>query len=131
MLHSPAPDVDGSLIRRSGACSGSRVASRNGMRRRWTGSPGSGPDPAAGRPAFRGREIGPRGWSDSLDGQEGHRRPGRRWMSPDLRPQHAALLTASAISDEVAKARGYRSVTVKAELTELGFSSTHARGPAR
>ena len=51
-------------------------------------------------------------------------------MSPDLRPQHAALLTASAISDEVAKARGYRSVTVKAELTELGFSSTQARVPA-
>src|SRR3972149_11817192 len=100
------------------------------MRRRWTGSPGSGHDPAAGRPAFRGCEIGPRGGSDSLDGQEGHRPPGRRWMSPDLRPQHAALLKASAISDEVAKARGYRSVDQKARLTELGFASTQARVPA-
>ena len=48
----------------------------------------------------------------------------------DLLPQHADLLTASAISDEVAKARGYRSVEQKARLTELGFSSTQARVPA-
>lgn len=47
-----------------------------------------------------------------------------------LLPQHAALLTASAISDEVAKARGYRSVEQKARLTERGFSLTQARVPA-
>ena len=46
-----------------------------------------------------------------------------------LLPQHTALLTASAISDEVARARGYRSVEQKARLTELGFSSTQARVP--
>ncbi len=51
-------------------------------------------------------------------------------MSDGLLPQHAALLTASAISDKVAKARGYRSVEQKARLTELGFSSTQARVPA-
>jgi hypothetical protein len=45
-------------------------------------------------------------------------------------PQHAALLTASAITDEVAKARGYRSVEQKARLTELGFSERQARVPA-
>ena len=51
-------------------------------------------------------------------------------MSDGLLPQHAALLTASAITDEVAQARGYRSVEQKARLTELGFSSTQARVPA-
>jgi Protein of unknown function (DUF3631)/Domain of unknown function (DUF3854) len=44
--------------------------------------------------------------------------------------QHAALLTASAISPAVAQARGYRSLEQKARLTELGFSSTQARVPA-
>lgn len=51
-------------------------------------------------------------------------------MSGGLLPQHAALLAASAITDEVAKARSYRSVEQKARLTELGFSSTQARVPA-
>ena len=51
-------------------------------------------------------------------------------MSDGLLPQHAALLTASAITDEIARARGYRSVEQKARLTELGFSSTQARVPA-
>ena len=50
--------------------------------------------------------------------------------SDGLLPQHAALLTASAIRDEVAFARGYRSVDQKARLIELGFSSTQARVPA-
>src|SRR5450759_5534208 len=100
------------------------------MRWRWTGSPGSSHDPADGRPDFRRSEKGRRGWSDSLDGQEGHRRPGRRRMSDGLLPQHAALLTASAITDEVAQARGYRSVEQKAHLTQRGLSLTQARGPA-
>src|ERR1035437_988943 len=51
-------------------------------------------------------------------------------MSDGLLAQHAALLTASAISDEVAEARGYRSVEQKARLNELGFSPTQARVPA-
>ena len=51
-------------------------------------------------------------------------------MNDGLLPQHAALLAASAIRDDVAMARGYRSVTVKAELARLGFSSTQARVPA-
>lgn len=51
-------------------------------------------------------------------------------MSNRLLPQHAALLTASAINEEVAQARGYRSVEQKARLTELGFSSAQARVPA-
>ena len=50
-------------------------------------------------------------------------------MSDGLLPQ-PALLAASAISDEVAMARGYRSVEQRARLTELGFSSTQARVPA-
>jgi hypothetical protein len=51
-------------------------------------------------------------------------------MSERLLPQHAALLRASAISDEVATARGYRSMEQKARLTELGFSHAQARVPA-
>lgn len=38
-----------------------------------------------------------------------------------LLPQHAALLKASKISPEVAAARGYRSLTIKADLSRLGF----------
>jgi hypothetical protein len=48
----------------------------------------------------------------------------------DLLPQHAALLRASAIEPEVAAARGYRSVTSRAEATRLGFSEAQARVPA-
>jgi hypothetical protein len=47
-----------------------------------------------------------------------------------LLPQHAELITASGISPEVAKARGYRSVTVKAELRRLGFSEPQRLVPA-
>jgi len=50
--------------------------------------------------------------------------------SLDLLPQHAALLRASAISPEVAKARGYRSDTVKADLKRLGFSQSQQLVPA-
>jgi hypothetical protein len=47
-----------------------------------------------------------------------------------LLPHHAELLRASAISDAVATARGYRSVTKKAELLRLRFSERQARVPA-
>jgi hypothetical protein len=58
---------------------------------------------------------------------QGHLSP----LAPDqLLPQHAALIRGSAISDEVATARGYRSVTDKAELRSLGFSENQARVPA-
>jgi len=46
-------------------------------------------------------------------------------MSNTLLPQHAALLEASAISDEVGDARGYRSVVHKARLTELEIGRAH------
>src|SRR5713226_4314137 len=39
-----------------------------------------------------------------------------------LLPQHAALISASAISPEVVSARGYRSATSEKELAELGFT---------
>lgn len=51
-------------------------------------------------------------------------------MSERLLPQHAVLIRGSAISDEVATARGYRSIEQKARLTELGFSHAQARVPA-
>ena len=55
--------------------------------------------------------------------------------SPDaeqvvLLEHHEALIRGSAISQEVSDARGYRSVTTKAELKRLGFSERQARVPA-
>src|SRR2546423_135072 len=45
-------------------------------------------------------------------------------------PHHQELLRASAISSGVAGARGYRSITTKAELKGLGFSEPQRRVPA-
>jgi hypothetical protein len=56
--------------------------------------------------------------------------PRDRYPGLDLLPQHAALLAASAIADGVAVARGYRSVTVRAELGRLGFPPAQRRVPA-
>ena len=39
-----------------------------------------------------------------------------------LLPHHAAILAASTLTPEVIAARGYRSITVKAELRRLGSS---------
>src|SRR5947207_9679006 len=50
--------------------------------------------------------------------------------APQLLPQHAELITASGISAEVAQERGYRSVSTKAELKELGFGEAQRRTPA-
>lgn len=47
-----------------------------------------------------------------------------------LSEQHAALVAASAINPEVAAARGYRTMTKKSELKELGFGDSQARVPA-
>jgi len=47
-----------------------------------------------------------------------------------LLPQHRDLVRKSAITDEVARARGYRSVCVKAELERLGFGRSQRRTPA-
>jgi hypothetical protein len=48
---------------------------------------------------------------------------------PELLPHHAALLTASAISADVARARGYRSVTKKIELERAGFAPAQRSVP--
>jgi hypothetical protein len=45
-------------------------------------------------------------------------------MSAELQPDHQALIAASAISPEIASARGYRSVTSEKELADLGFSKS-------
>ncbi|MGC4105373.1 MAG: hypothetical protein QM753_03315 [Thermomicrobiales bacterium] len=50
--------------------------------------------------------------------------------APLLLPQHQALIDGSGIDPEVAAARGYRSVTTKAEMQRLGFSASQARVPA-
>jgi hypothetical protein len=47
----------------------------------------------------------------------------------DLLPQHAALVALSAIHPEVARERGYRSVTAKADLRELGFATSQSLVP--
>jgi len=52
-------------------------------------------------------------------------------MNPDtLLPQHARLISGSAIAPEVAEARGYRSITRKVDLRELGFADRQCRIPA-
>lgn len=48
----------------------------------------------------------------------------------DLSPTHAELLAASAISVDVAKARGYRTVRTKRELIDLGFAPSQCCVPA-
>jgi Domain of unknown function (DUF3854) len=48
---------------------------------------------------------------------------------PRLLPHHAALIAASAIASEVAQARGYRSVTVKADLARAGFAESQRLTP--
>lgn len=50
--------------------------------------------------------------------------------NPLLLPQHQQLLDASAITPEVAAARGYRSITTKAELKARGFRDRQCRVPA-
>lgn len=47
-----------------------------------------------------------------------------------LAEQHRAKLHASAIAPGIARDRGYRSITVKAELRRLGFTESQARVPA-
>ena len=49
---------------------------------------------------------------------------------PGLLPQHEALLAVSAITPAVAAARGYRSITVKAEVRRYGFSEAQCQVPA-
>jgi len=49
---------------------------------------------------------------------------------PTVLPQHAALISASGISPAVANARGYRSVTSRAELRRLGFGASQCLVPA-
>ena len=46
-----------------------------------------------------------------------------------LLPQHQQVLDDSAISSEVVSVRGYRTVTVKAELRRLGFKDNQCRVP--
>jgi hypothetical protein len=46
-----------------------------------------------------------------------------------LLPHHAALVEQSAISPDVACARGYQSVVVKAELSRLGFGGAQCHVP--
>ncbi|HXM55234.1 MAG TPA: DUF3854 domain-containing protein, partial [Candidatus Dormibacteraeota bacterium] len=54
----------------------------------------------------------------------------RKRTGRDLLPVHHAMLVASGISFEVAKARGYWSAVRKSELHALGFGSSQQRVPA-
>ena len=51
-------------------------------------------------------------------------------MTALLLPQHQALIEASAITPEVAQARGYRSITSRDELQRLGFPASQQLVPA-
>jgi hypothetical protein len=50
-------------------------------------------------------------------------------VAAGLLPQHLALITASGIKTELVEARGYRSVTNKAELRRLGFAASQLLVP--
>ena len=49
---------------------------------------------------------------------------------PSLLLPHANLIRQSGISEPVAEARGYRSVTKKAELAKMGFGRAQQIVPA-
>lgn len=55
---------------------------------------------------------------------------GRQLGSPQLHPNHAAKLAASAVLAAAQTARGYRSVTSKQELGRLGFAPAQRLTPA-
>ncbi|MGE5619061.1 MAG: phage/plasmid primase, P4 family [Sphingomonadaceae bacterium] len=63
------------------------------------------------------------------DGGNGSISAGSGDASALLLPHHAQLIGASAISPGVATARGYRSVTRKAELKRLGFGDVQLHVP--
>jgi len=65
-----------------------------------------------------------------LSGNELNCNSGEPDYGPDLLPQHARRLAESGISPKVAKERGYRSITKKADLIRLGFSPRQSRVPA-
>ncbi len=50
-------------------------------------------------------------------------------MTSMLCTEHVQMLHASAISDEVIRQRGYRSITSAAELRSLGFAASQCRAP--
>jgi hypothetical protein len=50
--------------------------------------------------------------------------------SPELLPSHQSLISDSAITAEIAAARGYRSIEKKTDLKGLGFSGAQCRVPA-
>jgi hypothetical protein len=49
---------------------------------------------------------------------------------PGLSDAHRAMLAASGISDDVAKARGYRTIRKKVDLKRLGFADSQLNVPA-
>lgn len=51
-------------------------------------------------------------------------------MNPMLLPQHQHLIATSGIAPEVAAARGYRSITTKADARRLGFGDAQCNVPA-
>ena len=52
------------------------------------------------------------------------------YAASSLLPQHKKLIELSAIADDVARIRGYQSVTVKAKLKEYSFGEAQRRVPA-
>src|SRR5262249_34659371 len=55
---------------------------------------------------------------------------GQEGPTLELAPQHLALVRGSAIADDVATARGYCSITSRAELRRRGFSDSQCLVPS-
>ncbi len=70
------------------------------------------------------------GSSSDPQGVEGDASGPSTFSRLKLLPQHRALIAASAISHEVAAARGYFSACAESELSALGFAGSQLRVPA-
>ena len=60
----------------------------------------------------------------AMKNHRGNKKQGHYTTLPGLTQQHYEMLKASAISDEVIKERGYKTITKAADLRPLGFSTS-------
>lgn len=93
----------------------------------------SAPNPTRRRGGYTERHrLAPRRPTSSVPMTEGssNSRPNGDSVELVLHAQHAALIHDSAISDPVAKARGYRTITQPGGLTAAGFSDSQLSVPA-
>ena len=65
----------------------------------------------------------------AMENRREYKKQGHYTTLPELNQQHYEMLKASAISDEVIKERGYRTITNARDLQAFGFSPAQQRAP--